>query len=60
MSDQRSIRIIEAKSGGAYCDGGGGALGHPRIYLSLEGKTWVDCYYCGQRFATAEYNQKNY
>jgi uncharacterized Zn-finger protein len=35
------------------CDGGGGALGHPLIYLLFEGKDSVDCYYCGRRFARA-------
>jgi len=33
------------------CDGGGGALGHPVVYLRFEQRDTVDCYYCGQRFA---------
>jgi len=33
------------------CDGGGGALGHPLVYLRFEGKSSVDCYYCSRRFA---------
>ena len=37
------------------CDGGGGALGHPLVYLPFDGRTWVDCYYCGQRFAKSGY-----
>jgi uncharacterized Zn-finger protein len=36
------------------CDGGDGALGHPRVWLSMEGKRHVDCPYCGRRFALAE------
>lgn len=32
------------------CDGGGGPLGHPMVYLSLEPKGEVDCPYCGRRF----------
>ena len=35
------------------CDGGGGALGHPRIYLSLEGESVVECPYCGRRYVLA-------
>ena len=35
------------------CDGGGGALGHPRIYLSLEGESEVECPYCGRRYVLA-------
>lgn len=32
------------------CDGGGGALGHPRVYLNMEGRGEIDCPYCGCRF----------
>lgn len=35
------------------CDGGGGALGHPLVYLRFEGKSSVDCYYCSRRFVKA-------
>ena len=34
----------------AACDGGGGALGHPRVYLEMGGKDEVDCPYCGRKF----------
>jgi len=33
------------------CDGGGGALGHPRVFLNMEGKGRIECPYCGRRFA---------
>jgi len=44
--------IIEVKPTDetAGCDGGGGALGHPLVYLRFEGKPSVDCYYCSRRF----------
>jgi len=32
------------------CDGGGGALGHPLIYLPFGEQLFVECYYCGRRF----------
>lgn len=32
------------------CDGGGGALGHPRVFLNMEGKGQIDCPYCDKRF----------
>lgn len=32
------------------CDGGEGALGHPRIFLALEGRDEVFCPYCSRRF----------
>lgn len=33
------------------CDGGGGAQGHPKVFLSLASEGHIDCPYCGQRFA---------
>ena len=33
------------------CDGGGGAQGHPKVFLNLAEKGSIDCPYCGQRFA---------
>ena len=32
------------------CDGNGGALGHPRVFLNMGGKRQIDCPYCGRRF----------
>jgi uncharacterized Zn-finger protein len=32
------------------CDGGGGALGHPRVYLEMGDETSVECPYCDKRF----------
>ena len=33
------------------CDGGEGALGHPRIWLSIpEESGWIDCPYCDKRY----------
>lgn len=33
------------------CDGGEGALGHPRVWLSIPRETgWVDCPYCDKRY----------
>jgi uncharacterized Zn-finger protein len=37
------------------CDGGEGALGHPRVWLQVpEGAHAIDCPYCGCRFELAE------
>lgn len=33
------------------CDGGGGALGHPRVYYTFDGKDEVVCGYCGRVFS---------
>ena len=32
------------------CDGGEGALGHPRVYMQIDEKGYVDCGYCDRRF----------
>jgi uncharacterized Zn-finger protein len=32
------------------CDGGGGALGHPRVWLEMGEKSYVECGYCDRRF----------
>ncbi len=32
------------------CEGSGGPLGHPRVYLSLEGKGEAECPYCDRRY----------
>ncbi|MFT4783911.1 MAG: putative Zn-finger protein [Paracoccaceae bacterium] len=33
------------------CDGGGGALGHPRVWLTIpDNKGYVECGYCDKKF----------
>jgi len=36
------------------CEGGEGALGHPRVYLNLSEKNQVECPYCGHLFVLKE------
>jgi uncharacterized Zn-finger protein len=33
-----------------YCDGGGGALGHPKVYLELDHNGEITCPYCSRKF----------
>ena len=42
--------IIEVETLVVGCDGGGGALGHPLVYLNMEKRGAVDCPYCGRKF----------
>ena len=49
MSEREIIEVDDAEETVA-CDGGGGPLGHPLVYLRFEGKPQVDCYYCSRRF----------
>ena len=32
------------------CDGGGGALGHPRVWYDMGEDDFVECGYCDRRF----------
>jgi uncharacterized Zn-finger protein len=41
---------LEVETEVVACDGGGGALGHPRVFLNMAGKGEIDCPYCGYRF----------
>lgn len=36
------------------CDGGGGALGHPKVWLDMGQDTSVTCKYCGRVFVLDE------
>ena len=36
------------------CDGGGGTLGHPKIYLEMGAASEVVCPYCSRRFVFKE------
>jgi len=49
----QKVPIVEVEGEMAICDGGGGALGHPLEYISLERPGVVErCKYCGLRFAS--------
>lgn len=42
--------VIEVETSEVSCDGGGGALGHPKVFLSLANGGWVECPYCDRMF----------
>ncbi len=42
--------IIETASTHVACDGGGGALGHPRVWMQMGEAGFVECGYCDRRF----------
>lgn len=53
MSTQSETQIVTKTR--VSCDGasdvrGGAALGHPRVYLEIDERGYVDCGYCDQRF----------
>lgn len=45
---------IEVTTKRVACDGGGGALGHPKVYLEMGTASEVICPYCSRRFILAE------
>ena len=42
--------IIHVADTTVACDGGDGALGHPRVWLEMGEATFVECPYCDRRF----------
>jgi uncharacterized Zn-finger protein len=45
---------IETKNSVIKCDGGGGPLGHPVIYLNLGKEAKIVCPYCSRCFVEVE------
>jgi len=42
-----------------FCDGGEGALGHPRIWLQISAERgWVECPYCDKRMIHDSFQDK--
>lgn len=41
---------IAVESTTIACDGGGGALGHPRVYLTMANGDSVECPYCDRKY----------
>jgi len=42
--------VVEVETQKVACDGSGGALGHPRVWLNLGPEGHVDCPYCDRRY----------
>ena len=42
--------VIEVVESTISCDGGGGPLDHPRVYLNLGADARIDCPYCDRQF----------
>ena len=41
---------VASDAEGVVCNGGIGALGHPQVWYSFDGKTQASCHYCGRKF----------
>ncbi len=45
------VETIKTTTGNVACDGGGGSLGHPRVFLQIKPQVGhIDCPYCGRRY----------
>jgi uncharacterized Zn-finger protein len=47
--------IVEVDETRVACDGDGGALGHPKIYLEMGTEDFVECGYCDRRFVLSKH-----
>lgn len=45
---------IYVTSGTVGCDGGGGPLGHPMVYLQLDQQGETTCPYCSRHYVLEE------
>jgi uncharacterized Zn-finger protein len=48
------VETVQVNAPTVACDGGPGALGHPKVYLNLGKDRQIDCPYCGKRFVMKE------
>ncbi|KAL4243466.1 Zinc finger CHCC-type domain-containing protein [Abortiporus biennis] len=54
MISNEPIRLVHGRK--AVCDGGGGPLGHPKIFINLDKPGPKPCGYCGIRFEQAPHH----
>lgn len=50
----RPQEIEEVTETRVACDGGGGALGHPKVYLNMGDAGEAECPYCDKLFRLRE------
>ncbi|MEK9723571.1 MAG: zinc-finger domain-containing protein [Rhodospirillaceae bacterium] len=50
MTAPDASEIIETDGKRVACDGGGGALGHPKVYLEMGAANEIVCPYCSRHF----------
>jgi uncharacterized Zn-finger protein len=44
------VETVTVDKAQVACDGGGGPLGHPKVYLNVGKSGEIDCPYCGKHF----------
>jgi uncharacterized Zn-finger protein len=48
LADPPEVFTVESTR--VACDGGGGALGHPLVWMEMGDSDFVECGYCDRRF----------
>jgi uncharacterized Zn-finger protein len=51
--DRAPPEVVVVRTRRIACDGVGGALGHPRVWLEMGADPFVECGYCDRRFVLA-------
>jgi uncharacterized Zn-finger protein len=51
MEPEETFYVTERR---VACDGGGGPLGHPRVFLQIDETGEVTCPYCSRHFVLGE------
>jgi len=46
----KTFETITVDTDRVACDGGGGALGHPKVYLNLGKDKRIECPYCSRLY----------
>ncbi len=56
MATQQKFEVIQVTSREVACNGGGGALGHPKVFLHIDRDkdNTVVCPYCSRTYAYLE------
>ena len=53
------LEQIEVNQTSVACDGGGGPLGHPRVFLHMGDDHSVTCPYCSRRYVYRDQTPDN-
>ncbi|MEQ1782823.1 MAG: zinc-finger domain-containing protein [Hyphomonadaceae bacterium] len=48
LADNPEVVLVATKK--VACDGGGGALGHPKVWYDMSEQDYVECKYCDRLF----------
>ena len=54
LDEMEPFEIIPVETTTVACDGGGGPLGHPRVYLTLSKDGEIECPYCSRKYVLKE------